>query len=70
MTNRLVWIANTATYPSWLTCGHTTHGNGRPAVAGEGATQVGDAWYCDACAVYITMQLDQNRARMTALLEP
>ena len=46
MTNRLVWIANTATYPSWLTCGHTTHGNGRPAVAGEGATQVGDAWYC------------------------
>jgi hypothetical protein len=69
MTSRLVWIANTTTYPSGLTCGHTTHGNGRPAVAGAGVLHVGDAWHCDYCAVYITAQLDQNRARMAALLE-
>jgi hypothetical protein len=67
MTSRLVWIANTTTYPFGLTCGHTTHGNGRPAVAGAGA--LGDAWHCDYCAVYITAQFDQHRARMAALLE-
>ena len=68
MTSRVVWIANTATYPPGLTCGHTTHGNGHPAASTHQPLRVGDEWCCDRCAVYITAQLDQDRARMAALL--
>jgi hypothetical protein len=69
MASRRVWIANTTTYPLWLTCGHTTHGNGRPTVSTHQPPHVGDEWDCDLCAVYIMAQRDQNGALMAELVD-
>jgi hypothetical protein len=62
MTSRRVWIADTTTYPSWLTCGHSTHGNGRSAAATYRPPRVGDAWGCNHCAVYLTARLAAQAA--------
>ena len=59
MASRLVRITRTTTYPLWLSCGHTTHGNGRPTAVTHQRPRVGDEWQCDLCAVYITAQAGQ-----------